>query len=166
MADTVKKKAVVKKKVKKAAGRPQNKINAEGLAEFEASEGGLNPQQIADLFKVSKSTLFRILKRDPHIMELYKSKNAAVDVKIINTLVQKCLSGDTTAIIFYLKTRCGWRETSEATKLEMQKLRLEIEKSRQQINTHQLTQMNSILKLRESGLFTSEQLQIMADQIA
>jgi hypothetical protein len=106
------------------------------------------------------------LKRDPHIMELYKSKNAVVDVTIINTLIKKCLAGDTTAIIFYLKTRCHWRETNDATKLELQKLRLDIEKSKQQINQSQLQQMSNILKLRESGLFTDEQLQIMADQIA
>ncbi len=43
--------------------------------------------------------------------ELLKGK-AKANAKVGQTLFQKCLSGDTTAVIFWMKTQCGFKETT------------------------------------------------------
>lgn len=72
----------------------------------------LTQELIADHLGISRSTFKRILKRDDETLALYKNARASVIAKISQTLIGKAIKGDMTAMIFFLKTQAGWRETN------------------------------------------------------
>ena len=79
--------------------------------EIETLAALLNQDQIADYLGLSRPTFHEIRKRDPDIAERYKRGKARAIAHVANGLLQKARSGDTTSMIFYLKTQAGWRET-------------------------------------------------------
>lgn len=85
---------------------PAQKIEVETLAAV------LNAEQIADYFGIGRTTFYSMMKRDDEIEERYKKGKARAIGAIAQTLIQKARSGDTTSMIFYLKTQAGWRETA------------------------------------------------------
>jgi len=70
-----------------------------------ALAAGLTQEQVAGMVGTSLATL---KLRCPK--ELKAGANA-VNAKVANKLFQKCMKGDTIALIFWCKTRLGWRET-------------------------------------------------------
>lgn len=65
------------------------------------------PQEIvADVLGIDAKTL-RKWYRDE--LDLAKAK---ANASVCGTLYKKCLSGDTTAMIFWLKTQAQWKETT------------------------------------------------------
>jgi hypothetical protein len=66
--------------------------------------GGMSQNAITKAFGVDKNTLKRACKTE------LDSGKAEIDGKVIGSLVQAALKGNVTAQIFYLKTRCRWRE--------------------------------------------------------
>ena len=73
----------------------------------------LNVAQMADYFGIGRTTFFSILSRDPEVSERYKRGRARAVGSIAQSLVTKARAGDTTPVIFFLKTQGGWRETLE-----------------------------------------------------
>lgn len=67
---------------------------------------GLIHEQIAQCLGISVDTLTR------HYPNELSSEAALANARVANTLYQKALRGDVTAMIFYLKSRAGWREKS------------------------------------------------------
>jgi hypothetical protein len=64
------------------------------------------PQEIvADVLGIDSKTL-----RKHYRAELDMSK-AKANAQVCGTLFKKCLAGDTTAMIFWLKTQAQWKET-------------------------------------------------------
>ena len=53
-----------------------------------------------------------MMQRDEEIATRYKRGKAKAIGAIAQGLINKARSGDTTAMIFFLKTQAGWRETS------------------------------------------------------
>lgn len=94
-------------------GRPRAELTAEQLAEVETLAAVLNVAQMADYFGIGRTTFFSILNRDADVSERYKRGRARAVGAIAQSLVTKARSGDTTAMIFFLKTQGGWRETIE-----------------------------------------------------
>ena len=70
--------------------------------------GGMTNEQIASVFNIREKTLVKYLKK-----ELSAGK-ANVDARVMGTLARLASSGDCpAATFFWLKTRCGWRETTK-----------------------------------------------------
>ena len=93
------------------SGSPALTLNPAQMAEVETLAAVLNAEQIADYFGVGRTTFFAMIRRDAEIGEHYKRGKARAIGAIAQGLIQKARSGDTTSMIFYLKTQGGWRET-------------------------------------------------------
>ena len=79
--------------------------------EVETLAAVLTAEQVADYFGIGRTTFFALLDRDPEIAERYKRGKAKAIGAIAQSLISKARAGDTTSMIFYLKTQGGWRET-------------------------------------------------------
>lgn len=76
---------------------------------------GLTEDQIAHNMGIHRSTLFRWRKRSEDIRNALKRTKEVVDREVENALYKKALSGDTTAMIFWLKNRkyMEWRDRKD-----------------------------------------------------
>ena len=71
----------------------------------------LTSAQIADFLGVGRTTFFSLLDRDSDLSERYKRGRARAVGAVAQSLVSKARAGNVAAMIFYLKTQGGWRET-------------------------------------------------------
>ncbi len=94
-------------------GRPCIVLDDEQLRQVEKLAGILTTSQLADFLGVGRTTLFDIFERQPEVSELYKKGRAKVIGGVGQNLVQKALSGDNAAMMFYLKTQAGWKEMQQ-----------------------------------------------------
>lgn len=88
-------------------------LTDEEMAQVEALASCLTVDQIADYIGVGKTNFYQIMERQPEVGERYKKGSAKVISEVANNLISKAKEGDTTSMIFYLKTRAGWRETNK-----------------------------------------------------
>ena len=93
-------------------GRPFKNLTPVQTAEVETLAAVLTVAQMADYFGIGRTTFFSIMDRDPDVAERYKKGEARAIGAIAQSLIAKARGGDTTSMIFYLKTQAGWRETS------------------------------------------------------
>ena len=90
----------------KTRGRPKHEPTEKMRTEVLALAGfGVRVDDIAIHIGITKPTLEKYYKKELATGAI--KANAAV----AKTLFQKAIDGDTTACIFWLKTRAGWRET-------------------------------------------------------
>ena len=80
--------------------------------EVETLAAVLTTEQIADFFGIGRRTFYSLMERDEEIAARYKKGKARAIGAIAQTLISKARAGDTTSMIFYLKTQAGWRETA------------------------------------------------------
>lgn len=92
-------------------GRKPIELNQEQMAQVEALASVLSIEQIADYFGISKTTFYAIMDRDEKVLERYKKGKAKAIGSVAQGLLRQAQEGNLTAIIFYLKTQAGWRET-------------------------------------------------------
>lgn len=92
--------------------QPDNSILLQGWA-----RDGLTDAQIAGKIGINVATLYEWKKRYPKINDALKKGKEVVDYAVESALLKKALSGDTTAMIFWLKNRRPdkWRDKPEAT---------------------------------------------------
>lgn len=69
-------------------------------------------EEIALALGISYSTLRRRKRDSEQFEQALKRGKAKANIFVGGKLMQKIRDGDTASIIFYLKARCGWRETS------------------------------------------------------
>lgn len=69
-------------------------------------------EEIALALGISYSTLRRRKADSEQFEQAIKRGKAKANVFVGGMLMKKIKSGDTTAMIFYLKSRCGWKETT------------------------------------------------------
>lgn len=81
--------------------------------QVEALGATLSKGQIADYFRVSRPTFDKICARQPEVLVRYNAGKARAIERVANGLLQKALSGDNTAAIFYLKSQAGWTEKQQ-----------------------------------------------------
>ena len=81
-------------------------------AEVETLAAVLTTEQVADYFGIGRRTFYAMMERDEEIAARYKKGKARAIGVIAQGLINKARSGDTTSMIFFLKTQAGWRETS------------------------------------------------------
>lgn len=73
---------------------------------------GASDREVAVRLGISADSLIEYKKRFSEFSECLKNTRACVDGQVENALLQKALSGDTTAMIFWLKNRRAdkWRD--------------------------------------------------------
>ena len=82
-------------------------------AEVETLAAVLTAEQVADYFGIGRRTFYAMMQRDEEIATRYKKGKARAIGAIAQGLINKARGGDTTSMIFFLKTQAGWRETSQ-----------------------------------------------------
>jgi hypothetical protein len=82
--------------------------------EVETLAAVLSSEQIADYFGIGRTTFYDLMRRDAEIAVRYKRGKAKAIGAIAQGLINKARSGDTTSMIFFLKTQGGWRETDRS----------------------------------------------------
>ncbi len=123
--------------------KPISTFTEKQINEVEALSAYLNCEQIGDYFGISHDTFTRIKNRQSEVMRAYKKGKAKAITLMGKTLIDKAQEGDTTAIIFYLKTQAGW-STSEGKSYIKSKFNFSK-------NQSPLEAINSILNALEMG---------------
>ncbi|SEN72594.1 Helix-turn-helix domain-containing protein [Loktanella fryxellensis] len=100
-------------------GRPFKTLTPAQIAEVETLAAILTSEQVADYLGIGRRTFYSMMARDHEIAARYKKGRARAIGSIAQTLISKARSGDTTSMIFYLKTQGGWRETVQLETFEM-----------------------------------------------
>lgn len=99
-----------------AKGKYQKWLEPEGLIRLEGwARDGLTDEQIAKNMGIATGTLYDWKARFEEISEALKKGKEVVDYEVENALVKEALSGNVTAIIFWLKNRRPdkWRDKPE-----------------------------------------------------
>lgn len=73
-----------------------------------------NEEEIANALGISYSTLQSRKRENEEFKNAIKRGKAKANVFVGGKLMEKIKSGDTASIIFYMKSRCGWKETSRS----------------------------------------------------
>lgn len=95
-------------------GRPAFVITDEICKQAEAlAARGMNQSQIAMALGMGESTLYEKLAAFPEFAEAIKKGKAKGIAVVTQALMEKVKGLDTAAIIFYLKTQAGWRESPQ-----------------------------------------------------
>lgn len=108
--------AVEESAAARLGGRPLTTVTEAQRAEVETLCAVLNAEQIADFLGIGRTTFFALLNRDEDLSERYKRGKARAIGAVAQSLVTKARAGNVTAMIFFLKTQGGWRETVEVAK--------------------------------------------------
>jgi transposase-like protein len=99
-----------------AKGKYEYWKSHDGLLLIEGwARDGLTDEQIAHNMGIATGTLYEWKKKYHEIAESLKKSKEVADRAVENALYKKALSGDTTAIIFWLKNRRpnDWRDKRE-----------------------------------------------------
>lgn len=99
-----------------AKGKYEYWNSHDGLLLIEGwARDGLTDEQIAHNMGIATGTLYEWKKKYHEIAESLKKSKEVADRAVENALYKKALSGDTTAIIFWLKNRRpnDWRDKRE-----------------------------------------------------
>ena len=100
----------------------RNVFDVEDIVELERIAAYLSVDQIAAYFCIGQNTFYEIMKRQPEVAVSYQKGRVDKTVLFAQQLQDKALGitteGDTTALIFYLKTRARWSEAVPETKIE------------------------------------------------
>jgi hypothetical protein len=86
-------------------------ITEELLEQIEKLSSVLNQQQLSDFLGITDRGFRKIMERDERVSSAYKKGRAKGVASIGTSLLKQAQSGNTTAMMFYLKTQAGWRET-------------------------------------------------------
>ena len=78
---------------------------------------GLTDEQIAHNMGIAKSTLYEWKNKLPELSDALKKGKEVVDYAIVGALARKAMSGDTAAMIFWLKNRQPekWKDKPDVT---------------------------------------------------
>ena len=105
-------KASVEKQKNKGGRRPIV-LTDEQITELETLAKDMTIEQIADYFGISVATFHRIKQKDLRVLIAYKKGKATGIKEAAGLLWSKMREGDTSSIIFYLKTQAGWSEKQQ-----------------------------------------------------
>jgi hypothetical protein len=86
-------------------------LTDEQIVEVGALSAYLSIEQIADHLGISRPTFYAIMDRQPDVGLQYKKGKARAIEGAAKSLIMQGHDGNTTALMFYLKTQAGWKET-------------------------------------------------------
>lgn len=90
----------------------KKKLTPQQVVELETMAGFRIPMEhIAAIFSMSKDTLERLAKKDDAVRAAIERGRAKASAMIWQGLYQQAITGNTTALIFWMKTQEGVRET-------------------------------------------------------
>ena len=92
-------------------GRPRKTLTDDQIVQVESLAAVLSTDQIADYFGISRATFYRLMDATPVIERRYKAGRSKAIASVASGLLAKARNGDTSSMVFYLKTQAGWRET-------------------------------------------------------
>ena len=98
---------------KNKGGRPPIILTDEQKKKVKQIASICTAQQIADYLGISRPVFFDILNRDEEVSLLYKKGRVEGHNIVAGKLMDKIQQGDTTAMIFYLKTQSKWSNDKE-----------------------------------------------------
>lgn len=110
------------------AGRPEGTVKVEltetQFSEMEVLAGlGLNLNDIASVFGISKTTLWRYANENPRINETLEKGRAKANAKVAQSLYNNAVKNDNIAAqIWWTKSRMGWREQAPEVEQDAFKL--------------------------------------------
>ena len=91
---------------------PQKKIEIDLKKVELLAARGLSFEQIATALGISDKTLLKRRRENSEVSEAIKRGKERGIAQVANKLFDQALAGNTTAMIFYLKTQAGWKETN------------------------------------------------------
>jgi hypothetical protein len=91
--------------------RPRKNLTPDQITQVEKLAAVLKLEDIADFLGISERTLRQRMTEDPTISAAYKKGRQRAIAGVATSLLQQARDGNLTAMIFYLKTQAGWRET-------------------------------------------------------
>ena len=100
---------------KKPNGRPPIVFSEAQIKQVRELSARLTKEQLADYFNISENTFREIEKRQPEVLEAYKSGKVEQIDEVVGHLLSQCRNGNITGIIFFLKTQAGWKEDHPQT---------------------------------------------------
>ena len=87
-------------------------ITEKQYQEVELLAAYLTQEQIADYLGMKRRTFIDRMEKDDKLSAHYKKGKANAIGKAASQLMKQVSEGNLTAIIFFLKTQAGWRETN------------------------------------------------------
>ena len=106
-------------KQKNKGGRPEIVLTDEQLENLKILSVICTTQQIADYFGICRDTFRQMRIRDEEVFSHYKKGRVVGHLIVASKLMDKIKQGDTTAMIFYLKTQSRWKEPTEEREEEL-----------------------------------------------
>lgn len=94
-------------------GRPPRVFSEDEVKKVKELSARLTKGQLADYFNISENTFREVEKRQPEVLEAYKSGKIEQIDEVVGHLLDQCRKGNITGIIFYLKTQAQWSEEQQ-----------------------------------------------------
>lgn len=127
---------------------PENLVLLEGW-----KRNGLTDQQIADNIGINRRTLDKWKSKYGHIGRALKVGHEQANYAVEGKLLKKAMSGNTTAMIFWLKN--NWRDKYNDSQLSKEERKLVVERGRKLEAETELTKLK--VKAMKSGDKSAEE---------
>ncbi|HSH51968.1 MAG TPA: hypothetical protein VK982_09635 [Bacteroidales bacterium] len=88
------------------------KLSEKDIIQLEGLASVLNMEQIAHFYGMTRKTLYSVMERQPEAEIAMRKGKAKAIAAIGRSLILQAKEGNTAAMMFYLKTQAGWRETN------------------------------------------------------
>lgn len=122
-------------------GRPRKDFGEGDYGKIEKLAAMLTQDQLAPVFGMSPRTFRNRLSEDPRAAAAYELGKSLSIASVAETLLKKAKGGDTTSMIFYLKTQGGW---SEKQRLEITNVRRSFEEWIRDLSDTELRRLESM----------------------
>ena len=123
-------------------------------SKFQLIEGwareGLSDEQISRNLGISKVTFYKYKSSCSELNERLKKSKEVVDYEVENALYKSAMSGNVSAMIFWLKNRkpSQWRDRREHSELELMRKELELRERKLKLEEQKLEDLkNKILNI-------------------